>query len=79
MLGNHTQVLVPSLEVANRGRLQALERERCDVIGELVLREDLRRELRGVMLVFNSTDYHRLQDQIGLARVGVTLGQLSIR
>ena len=79
MLGNHTQVLVPSLVVAYRCRLQALERERCDVIGEPVLREDLRRELQGVMLVFNSTDYHGLQDQIGLARVGVTLGQLSIR
>jgi len=79
MLGDHAQIVVPLLVVADDCALELLECERGDVVCQFILRKYLCWHFFSIVLIFNDSDNHALQERIRLARVRVRLRQLTIR
>ena len=76
---NHTQVLVPALEVAHCRRLYTLKRKGSDVVCQFILCENLTWQLNNIVLVIDCANDHGVEDEVSLARVRVRLGKLTIR
>ena len=77
VLGDHAQVHVPALEVAYDVVVGRLERESRDVVCQRVLGKDLGGLLDSIVLIFNHSNNHVLEKQIGLTGVRVRLGKLA--
>ena len=79
MFGHHTEILVPAFVVSSGFLVQLFECKCSDVRCQLMRFTNLHLQVPCVMLIFNHSNNHAVEDQIRLACVSMWLGQFSIR